>query len=91
MCPKWFGYIHRFVCNLVCKWGVYKTSYTHVITHMPLTDTAIRNAKPTDKPYSKTDEKGLSILVRSTGAKWWRFRYRFDGKAKRLSITPRHN
>lgn len=53
---------------------------------MPLSDTALRQAKPTDKPYSLADEKSLSLLVQPTGSKWWRFRYRFDGKAKMLSL-----
>ena len=53
---------------------------------MPLSDTSIRNAKPTDKPYTLTDEKGLSIQIQPAGGKWWRLRYRFDGKAKMLSL-----
>ncbi|EFK96571.1 Integrase [sediment metagenome] len=53
---------------------------------MPLTDTSIRNAKPTDKPYSLADERGLSIQIQPAGGKWWRLRYRFDGKAKMLSL-----
>ena len=53
---------------------------------MPLTDTAIRNAKPDTKPFSLTDGRGLSLLVQPTGGKWWRLRYRFDGKAKMLSV-----
>jgi hypothetical protein len=32
------------------------------------------------------DGEGLSVLVQPTGAKWWRFRYRFDGKQKMLSF-----
>lgn len=53
---------------------------------MALTNTAINNAKPTDKPYVLTDERGLSIQVQPNGGKWWRFRYRFDGKPKMLSL-----
>ncbi len=53
---------------------------------MPLSNTAILNAKSTDKPYALTDERGLSILIQPTGGKWWRFRYRFEGKAKMLSF-----
>ncbi|MCX7173154.1 MAG: integrase arm-type DNA-binding domain-containing protein [Proteobacteria bacterium] len=53
---------------------------------MPLTDTTIRNAKPEEKPYSLADGRGLSILIQPTGGKWWRLRYRFDGKAKLLSL-----
>lgn len=53
---------------------------------MPLSDTAIRNAKPKDAPYSLTDERGLSVQVQPSGGKWWRLRYRFEGKAKMLSL-----
>jgi integrase len=53
---------------------------------MPLTDTAIRNAKPALKPVKLFDERGLFLLVTSAGGKWWRFRFRFDGKEKLLSL-----
>lgn len=53
---------------------------------MPLTDTAIRNAKPADKPVKMFDEGGLFLLLSTTGGKWWRFKYRFGGKEKLLSL-----
>jgi hypothetical protein len=53
---------------------------------MPLTDTAIRKTNPTDKPFKLFDERGLFLLVVPSGGKWWRFRYRFDGKNKSLSM-----
>ncbi len=53
---------------------------------MPLSDTTVRNAKPREKGYKLTDEKGLFIFVKLTGGKLWRFKYRFDGKEKLLSI-----
>jgi hypothetical protein len=53
---------------------------------MPLTDTAIRNAKPGEKPVKLFDERGLYLEISPTGGKWWRFKYRFDGKEKRLSL-----
>lgn len=53
---------------------------------MPLTDTAIRNAKPGEKPIKLFDERGLFLLVTPTGGKWWRFRFMFDGKEKLLSL-----
>ena len=54
---------------------------------MPLTDTAIRNAKPSkDKASKLFDEKGLFLLVTPSGGKWWRFKYRFGGKEKLLSF-----
>src|ERR1035441_679285 len=53
---------------------------------MPLCDTAIRNAKPALKPVKLFDERGLFLLITAAGGKWWRFRFRFDGKEKLLSL-----
>ncbi len=53
---------------------------------MPLTDTAIRNAKPADKPIRLFDGGGLYLEVSPTGGKWWRLKYRFAAKEKRLSL-----
>jgi len=53
---------------------------------MPLTDTAIRNAKPRARAYKLTDGRGLTLLIQPSGAKWWRFRYRFDRTEKMLSL-----
>lgn len=52
---------------------------------MTLTDTAIRSAKPTDKPVKLADEKGLFLLVHPNGSKYWRQKYRFGGKEKILA------
>ena len=51
-----------------------------------MTDTAIRNAKPGEKPVRLFDERGLYLEISPTGGKWWRLKYRFDGKEKRLSL-----
>jgi integrase len=48
---------------------------------MPLTDTAIRNAKPGDKAKKMFDGGGLYLEIAS-GGKWWRLKYRFGGKEK---------
>lgn len=53
---------------------------------MPLTDTAIRNAKPGAKPAKLFDERGLFLIVTPAGGKWWRLRYTFGGKEKLLSL-----
>ena len=53
---------------------------------MPLTNTAIRNAKPGKKTCKLYDERGLYLEVSPSGGKWWRLKYRFDGKEKRLSL-----
>ena len=51
-----------------------------------LTDTAIRTAKPKEKPWKLTDGGGLYLLVNPTGGKLWRLKYRFEGKEKRISL-----
>jgi len=53
---------------------------------MALTDTAIRNAKPGTKPAKLFDGRGLFLIVTPGGGKWWRFRYKFDGREKLLSL-----
>ncbi len=49
---------------------------------MALTDTAIRAAKPAEKPRKLFDGGGLFLLVAPTGTKSWRLKYRFLGKEK---------
>jgi hypothetical protein len=51
-----------------------------------LTDTAIRNAKLGEKPVRLFDGGGLYLEVAPTGGKWWRLKYRFASKEKRLSL-----
>ncbi|EDV9704819.1 DUF4102 domain-containing protein [Salmonella enterica subsp. enterica] len=53
---------------------------------MPLTDTAIRNAKPLDKPYKLSDAQGLYLLIKPNGSKLWQLKYRFGGKEKKLAF-----
>jgi integrase len=53
---------------------------------MTLTDTKIRNAKAGEKPIRLFDERGLYLEIAPAGGKWWRFKYRFQGKEKRLSL-----
>ncbi len=51
-----------------------------------LTDTAARQASARDKPYKLADGGGLYLEVMSTGAKYWRLKYRHMGKESRLGI-----
>lgn len=53
---------------------------------MPLTDTAIRSARPQAKAVKLFDGGGLYLEVSPPGGKWWRWKYRFGGKEKRLSL-----
>jgi integrase len=53
---------------------------------MPLTDTAIKKAKPGPKPIKLSDERGLYLLVTEKGSKLWRWKYRIDGKEKVMAL-----
>ena len=61
---------------------------------MPLSDIKVKSLKAgikpdgttTSKPYRVTDEKGLYIEITPKGGKRWRFKYRFGGKEKLLSL-----
>ena len=52
-----------------------------------LTDTKLRSLKPRDSAYRMADTNGLCIEVRSTGAKVWRYRYRYAGKASIVTMA----
>lgn len=51
-----------------------------------LTDTQIRNAKPSDRPRKLFDARGLYLHVMPNGGRYWRFNYRFNGKYKTLAL-----
>ena len=51
-----------------------------------LTNTKIRHAKPGGRPRKLFDGRGMFLLLTPGGGKWWRFKYRFGGKAKTLSL-----
>lgn len=53
---------------------------------MGLTIKEIDGAKPCDKPYKLADGGGLCLLIAPSGAKLWRWRYRFDGKEKMMAL-----
>jgi hypothetical protein len=53
---------------------------------MPLSDAKIRNLRPTDKPYKVADFDGLFLLVKRSGAKSLRFKYRKPDKEKLLVL-----
>ena len=54
---------------------------------MPLTDTAIKAAKPASKAFKLSDEKGLYLFIHPNGSKYWRFDYRFEAKRQTLAIV----
>jgi len=50
---------------------------------MALTDLQIKKLKTTGKEYQKAHDRGLSLVVRAGGAKFWRYDFRLDGKKQK--------
>ena len=53
---------------------------------MKLTDTAVKKSKPEIKSYRMADGDGMYLEVMPNGSKYWRLKYRFTGKEKRLAL-----
>jgi integrase len=53
---------------------------------IPLSDLQIKNAKPQSGVFKLADGAGLYLEIHPTGAKYWRLKYRFGGKEKRLAL-----
>ncbi len=70
----------------VFLWGYIENGPSNGVSAMPLTDTKISKAKPTDKPQKMGDGKGLYLLINPTGSKLWRWKYRVDGKEKLMTL-----
>jgi len=51
-----------------------------------LTEVQIKNLRPKEKLYRKSDGGGLFIVVKPNGAKFWQFRYK--GNSKTVSYGP---
>ncbi len=52
---------------------------------MSLTDSQVKALKPGERPYKRSDSKGLFLLINPTGSKLWRHKIRFAGKEKLMS------
>ena len=53
---------------------------------MPLTATQVKQAKPREKQFKLSDERGMYLLVTPNGSKYWRMKYRYAGKEKTLAL-----
>ena len=53
---------------------------------MPLNARQVDTTKPKEKPYKLADGGGLYLQVHTNGSKYWRMKYRFAGKEKKLSF-----
>ena len=52
----------------------------------PLTDKEIKASKSKEKEYKLFDGGGLYLSITAKGKKWWRLKYNFEGKEKRISL-----
>lgn len=52
----------------------------------PMSEDTVRNAIPKDKQFALFDGGGLFLLVRPSGGKLWRLKYRFEGKDQNLAL-----
>lgn len=53
---------------------------------MPLTVLECRSAKPRAKPYKLSDSGGMYLEIMPNGSKYWRLKYRWAGREKRLAL-----
>jgi len=51
-----------------------------------LSSVSVEAAKQRKKPYKLSDGGGLYLLVNPDGSRWWRLKYRVDGREKLLSL-----
>ncbi|WP_160151499.1 integrase arm-type DNA-binding domain-containing protein [Microbulbifer sp. ALW1] len=54
---------------------------------MPLTELQVKQAKPKDRDYKLSDERGMHLLVKKTGAKYWRLKYRHPHTKKERQLA----
>jgi integrase len=57
-----------------------------IMAHNLLSETALRNADPQDKPFKLYDGGGLNVLIHPNGSKYFQLKYRLQGKEKLYSI-----
>lgn len=51
-----------------------------------LTDVALKNLKPKEKPYKVTDRDGMYVLVSTTGTVSFRLDYRLNGRRETVVL-----
>ena len=51
-----------------------------------LSDAKIRTLRPKEKAYKVYDDRGLYMVVNPNGSRWWRFKYKYDGKERGISL-----
>lgn len=53
---------------------------------MPLTEIKVKSIKPEEKTKRYFDGGGMYLEVTPKGGKYWRYKYRYSGKEKRLAL-----
>lgn len=53
---------------------------------MPLTDLEVRRAAAMEKTYRISDGRGMYLEISPAGGKYWRLKYRFNDREKRLAL-----
>ncbi|EPR09629.1 integrase [Sphingobium indicum IP26] len=53
---------------------------------MPLSNAAVKAARPRSRAYKMFDERGLFLFVTPGGLRSWRLKYRIDGREKLLCL-----
>lgn len=84
--PQLFAFMRLHSLGIGGQNGGHIFRREKVAPNMALSDTAIRNAKPSEKPRKLFDERGLFLLVQPSGGKLWRLKYRYLGREKKLSL-----
>jgi integrase len=69
-------------------WGYLTSQIESTPTFAMLTDSLIRKSLPKDSDSKLFDSGGLFLLIRSTGHRGWRFKYRINGHEKLISLGP---
>lgn len=54
--------------------------------YMSLSDTLIRKTIPKNTPIRLSDERGLFLLISPKGTKSWRWKYRFNGNDRLMTL-----
>jgi integrase len=68
--------------------GTYRqTCYRQIEGLAMLTPSAVHNSKGRDAAYKLADERGMYLLVKPDGARWWRLDYRRPVTGKRNTLS----
>jgi len=69
-------------------WGYLISQTESTPTFAMLTDSEIRKTQPKDGDSKLFDGGGLFLLIRASGQRGWRFKYRVNGHEKLISLGP---